>query len=365
METIDDDWWLSEFSPADDGAVDYLSRNGKTAVEVQQVIYGSRGLYSAVMQLALFLERNPTIERACLVLHRTRMSMKRLKAEWQSSKKVLRSLAAKRLCLIVVGNDETWVEPDEPYLRRIARVFEEAASRDDGAMGEVVQQQPGQKLYEVLKVLLNRWLLDQGPIALGELAEQVGCSYPTVRKALAKPSLRRALQITSNRSVELKAFPHDAWRELLALSETQRNSFRYRDRSGEKPTPQGVLKRLEKNKPSRLALGGVLAARHWHSNFDLHGTPRLDLVYHAPNGKVDLEFVRKLDPALTRTDDPSEPAVLVVHPLVRAAPLFIEKTEKGIPWADPVETALDLCDLSLTTQANQLLTHLRPEVRLA
>jgi hypothetical protein len=114
-----------------------------------------------------------------------------------------------------------------------------------------------------------------------------------------------------------------------------------------------------------LALGGVLGARHWHPDFDLHGTPRLDLVYHAPNGNVDLEFVRKLDPALTQVDDRSESAVLVVHPLVRAAPLFIETTERSIPWADPVETALDLCDLSLTTQANQLLTHLRPEVRLA
>lgn len=367
MDTIQDAWWLAEFSPPceDGAAVDYLSRNGKTAVAVQKVIYGSRGLYSAVMQLAIFLERNPAVERACLVLNRTRMSLKRLKDEWQSSKKVLRSLAAQRICLIVVGNGEIWVEPDEPYLRRIARVFEEAASRDDGAPGEFVQQHPGQKLYEVLKVLLNRWLQKQGPIAIGGLAEEVGCSYPTARKALDKPSLRNALQTTSNRSVELKAFPHDSWRELVALSSTQRNSVRFRDRSGEKPTPQGLLKRLEKNKPPHLALGGVLAARHWHSNFDLHGTPRLDLVYHAPTGKIDLEFVRKLDPALTRTDDPSEPAVLVVHPLIRATPLFIGKTEKSIPWADPVETALDLCDLSLTTQANQLLTHLRPEVRLA
>jgi hypothetical protein len=367
MDTIQDDWWHSEFSPPhDDGAtVDYLGRNGKTAVKVQRVIDGSRGIYSAVMQLAIFLERNPAVERACLVLNRTRMSLKRLQDEWQSSKKVLRSLAAQRLCLIVVGNDETWVEPDEPFLRRIARVFEEAASSEGGAQGEVVQPQPGRKVHEVWKVLLNRWFLEQGPIALGELAEQVGCSYPTVRKALAKPALRRALQTASNRSVELKAFPHDAWRELLALSEMHRNSMRYRDRSEEKPTPQGLLKRLERNKPLHLALGGVIAARHWHSNFDLHGTPRLDVVCHAPTGKVDLEFVKKLDPALTRTDDPSEPAVLVVHPLIRSAPLFTKRIDSGVPWADPVETALDLCDLSLTTQANQLLTHLRPEVRLA
>ena len=364
METIQDDWWLAEFSPAD-GPMDYLSRDGKTAVEVQRAIYGSRGLYSAVLQLAIYLEQNSSVEQVCLVLNRTRMSLSRLKEEWSASKSVLRNPIAHRLNLVVVENGETWIDPDDPYFRRIARVFALASSSHGGLQGDVVPQQPGQKLYEVWKVLLNRWLQKQGPIAVGELAEEVGCSYPTVRKALDKPSLRNALQTTSNRSVELKAFPHDSWRELVALSSTQRNSIRFRDRSGEKPTPQGLLKRLEQNKPSHLALGGVLAARHWYSNFDLHGTPRLDLVYHAPNGTIDLEFVRKLDPALTRTDDTTEPAVLVVHPLVRAAPLFIEKTEKSIPWADPVETALDLCDLSLTTQANQLLTHLRPEVRLA
>jgi hypothetical protein len=126
-----------------------------------------------------------------------------------------------------------------------------------------------------------------------------------------------------------------------------------------------LLKRLERAKPPHLALGGVMAARHWHPDFDLHGTPRLDLEYHAPHGNVDFDFVKTLDPALTRTSDPTETAVLVIHPLVRAASLFSEESAKRLPWSDPVETALDLCDLSLTTQANQLLTHLRPEVRLA
>ncbi len=363
METIQDDW-LAEFLPIN-GTIDYVSHDGKAAVNVQRATYGSRGLYSAVMQLAIYLEQNSSVEQACLVLNRTRMSLPRLKEEWSALKKVLRNPLAQRLKLIVVENGETWIDPDEPYCRHIARLYALAFPCHEGLQGDAVPQSPGQKLYEVWKILLNRWLQQQGPIAVGELAEAAGCSYPTVRKALDRPSLRNALQTTSNRSVELKAFPHDAWRELVALSSTLRNSIRFRDRSGERPTPQGLLKRLERSIPAHLALGGVLAARHWHSDFDLHGTPRLDLVYHAPNGQVDLEFVRKLDPALLRTDDPTQPAVLVVHPLVRAASLFIEKTEMGIPWADPVETALDLCDLSLTTQANQLLTHLRPEVRLA
>ena len=366
METMTlNDWWLKEFSPAGDGPIDYLSQDGKTAVEVQRVIYGSRGLHSAVMQLAIFLERNLAVQRACLVLNQTRMSLPRLKQEWHFSKKVLRSSLAHRLNLIVIENEGTWIDPDELYLRKIAQVFDNSASRNEAMRDEVVPQQAGQRVYEVWKVLLSRWLQKQGPIAMGALAEQVGCSYPTVRKALDKHALRNVLQYTSNRSVELKAFPHDSWRELLALSNSMRNSFRFRDQSGDKPTPQGLLRRLEKSSTSHLALGGVLAARHWHPDFDLHGTPRLDLAYHAPSGKVALDFVRMLDPALIRVDDPLESAVLVVHPVLRAAPLFVEQPGKRIPWADPVETALDLCDLSLTTQANQLLTQLRPEVRLA
>jgi hypothetical protein len=80
---------------------------------------------------------------------------------------------------------------------------------------------------------------------------------------------------------------------------------------------------------------------------------------------VDLSFVRRVDPALAIIKDPAESPILVVHPVVRASSLFVENSAGGIPWADPVQTALDLNDLSLTAQASQLLTHLRPESRLA
>lgn len=202
-------------------------------------------------------------------------------------------------------------------------------------------------------------------MAIGELKEQVGCSYPTVRKSLSRPSIRHAVRTTSNRGVELKAFPHEAWRELVALANSQATSIHFRDLSGEKQAPLGLLKRLEKEKLPHLALGGVLAARFWHPDFDLNGTPRLDLVYHAPQGKVNLDFVRRLDPALTRVDGSPDSAVLVVHALIREVPSFTERKGSNMPYADPVETALELHDLSLTTQADQLLTHLRSEVRLA
>jgi hypothetical protein len=364
METFHNNWWRKEFSPAANRGIDYISRDGKTALEIKTTANGSRDLYSAVMRLAIFLNRNADVRRACLVLIRSRMSSERLKDEWRSSLAVLQGATAERLRLAVVGGPETWIEPDDAYVQRIAHAFDAQSHEDACGRRDLVQQPSGQKPYEVLKVLIARWLQKDGPIAIGELAKEVGCSYPTVRKALGKAPLRHALRTATNRSVELKAFPHDAWNELVAFSRVSRVSIRFQDRSGTRPTPQDLLKRLEKLKPPHLALGGVMAARHWHPGFDLNGTPRLDLVCHAPRGTADLSFVQRLDPALKRSDDPSASAVLVVHVLSRAASLFAENSLGALPWADAVEVILDLYDLSLNSQANRLLSHLRPETRL-
>lgn len=367
MVTQHDEWWLSYFGTLDEGPgpIDYSSWDGKTVVEVKRAWNGSRGLHAAILELAIYLDKQPQVERACLVLGRSRMSQRRIEEEWRLAKSVMKSTISNRLAIIVVEHGSSWVSPDEPHMREIAAHFERTWISGGNELVEALPQSPGQKSHEVIKLLLNRWLRKQGPIAIGDLAEEVGCSYPTVRKTLNDSTLRNSLTTTSSRSVELRSFPHDSWREIIALSTKLRNSFRFQDRSGEKPSPQSLLKRIERVKPANVALGGVVSARYWHPDFDLNGTPRIDLLYHTPNGHVDFDFVRKLDPALSQTDDPSESAILVIHPLVRAVPLFIEQSGKAIQLADPVETALDLNDLSLTVQANQLLTHLRPEVRLA
>ena len=171
-------WWSKEFLPSDDRAVDFISRDGKLAVEVQRASYGSRGLYSAVMQLALFLERNTAVQRACLVLNQTQMTLDRLKEEWTAVRSVLQASIARRLSIVVVQNGKTWFDPDEVEIRRIAESYEASLPSGDQIVGEVVRQSSGQKSYEVVKVLIDRWLQKQAPIAIGELAKVVGCSSP-------------------------------------------------------------------------------------------------------------------------------------------------------------------------------------------
>jgi hypothetical protein len=121
---------------------------------------------------------------------------------------------------------------------------------------------------------------------------------------------------------------------------------------------EGLLARLRRHPPPgvSLALGGVAAARHWDPAFDLHGTPRIDVVLHAEQSQhVDLDFVKRLDPALRPLGgDVRGSVVLVVHPIRRRKALFAPKSGETLPFADPVETILHLNDLGLTAQAGDL-----------
>ena len=367
METIQDQWWMNEFSATRSGHVDYISRDGMTAVEVRRSASGSRGLYAGLMGLAIFLQQRPEVERGCLVLLGSRLSLERVKEEWAQTRNTFQDTVAKRLALVYLDDGKTWIDPANDYFQRIAEVFQSAGDRpknDRKNLYVQVRPRPGKKFYEVFKILLNRWLQKEGPIPLGKLADEVGCSHPTVRNALERDSLRNSISYMSNRSVELRKFPQAAWNELLALAHEIRHTFPFRDRTGNKPDPDSLLNRLNKVEIPSLGLGGVYAARHWHPNFDLHGSPRLDLIYHAPNGEADLQFVKRVDPALTLENSPESSPALVVHVIDRATSQFAKRDNQRLPWADPVETVLDLNEMSLTVQASQLLNYLRPETRL-
>ncbi|TWT64341.1 hypothetical protein [Rubinisphaera italica] len=366
MAEIQDENWLAEFSPHEDGKIDYLSTDGTVAIEVQRSLASSRGLHSAVMRLAMFLSESERVKRGILVLHRPRMSTRRIMDEWSQSKTVLSPSIANRFSVVAVDGREAWFSDEDALTKRIARLLESTSPTEEPTRKNVypVKQRPGQKFYEILKVLLLHWLQHDGPIALGRLGDEVGCSYPTIREALERKSLAGSIKSHSNRSVELAVFPKDAWNELVALSGEMRASFRFRNRANGKSDVDGLLKRLRKQSNLPVAISGVLAARYWHPHFDLNGTPRLDLLYHAPNGEADLGFVRKLDPALVLDDGIENSPSLVVHALVRNEKLITDTSDATFPFADPIETVLDLSEMSLGVQADQLINYLRHEARL-
>ena len=338
---------------------DFSTADGRVVVEVKKGAHGVRTLHGSATQLALFLKGHAEVELACLVLLGTRLSSKRLETEWRNLISVFDETVSPRLALIVIEDDRNWFHfSDHESIPIIAEHFlaEATKTKQPNAAKSV------RKSDEIFKSLLRRWLLQLGPIPIGKQGEDVGCSYRTVRKALDQLSIKGHLGLTSSRSVELVEFPYIAWEEHLILSRKTRAVVRYRDMSGSRPDPERLLKRLKKLQPKRFAVGGVVAARHWHSDFDLNGVPRVDLLCDVSEGSLDLDFVRKLDPALKTVEEPTS-NTLVIHSTIRST-AFENLDDQDMPLSDPVETVLHLHDMGLSPQAMQLMRHLRPDSKI-
>lgn len=326
---------------------DFVDLDGGLFVEVKDSQGGARDLRAGVAQLALRALEYPNAKGVLLIL-RTRMSEAGIRAEWERLQAVLASGIAARLGLVVVLDQGVMVVPDDPALRRIV----EAVAK----VGTVARRARVDRSFEVMRVLIESWLLGRGRIAIGELQRQTGLSHPTVSKGLA--ALGDTLERKSDRSVMLRSLPREQWSQLLALATTVRQTTAFVDESGRGGDPQRLLDRLSRVRPAGVAVGGVIAARHWHPALDLHGLPRLDVSVYAPAGQMDTGFVERLDPALVPAPA-GVPSLLVVHAVPRAESLFANRDEGGLPIADPVEVLLDLHELRLVEQAEALLRHLR------
>jgi hypothetical protein len=231
---------------------------------------------------------------------------------------------------------------------------------------------PTWKHLEVEKVLVHRWLLGEGPIAVGALIRQVGCSYPTAIQAIRRLSASGLIERGRGRSVALARYPRDRWADLWRVQRTVYPPEEFVDPTGDPGAVEGILRRLNRLRPKGAAIGGVVAARAWDPAFDLNGTPRVDVVVQAPAARGSdsgrwireaTEFIRRLDPALVRrTRDVRGATVLALHPTYRREALFREAVPPlDVPLAGPVEVLFHLNELGLTAQAGALLGHLRKD----
>lgn len=326
---------------------DFVGASGALLVEVKESQSGARDLRAGVAQLALRAREYPNARCVLLVL-RTRMSADGVRAECERLQAVLAPEIAARLGIVVVLDEDAAVIPDDPMLRRVAERAATVGTRPKRARVD--------RSYEVMRVLMARWLMKRGRIAIGELGRQAGLSHPSVSKALA--ALGNAVERKPDRSAILRSLPREQWTQLLALAPTIRQTEAFVDESGRGGDPQRLLDRLTRLRPAGVAVGGVVAARHWHPALDLHGLPRLDVTVHAPEGRMDTGFVERLDPALVPAPA-GAPPLLVLHAVPRAESLFTVDSGGGLPIADPVEVLLDLHELRLVEQAEALLRHMR------
>ena len=305
---------------------------------------------SDILRLAIAAQ-DAEIPCATLFVRGARLTRGHLATTWTEALAVIDRPVRERLELVALLEGEVpLLLPDNDHTRALARnagaVAVRVASRID-------------RSSEVLKILLHRWLLNLGPIAVHELQAQTGLTYPTVAKYLA--ALEDVVVRGSNRSVSLKAFPRQAWSELLALAPRIRQTAMFTDSSGRPPDLEYLATRVGRLHPEGVAMAGVLGARHSFPDFDLTGLPRIDLSVHAPHGPMNLSFMARVDPALAPTTRSHE-AHLVVHAVSRAS--FLAACDPGpgatgMPWADAVEILLDLHELRLVPQADALIRHLR------
>lgn len=343
-----------------DVGFDFATPDLHTILELKVSSAGPlRGLAARATQLALAASQ-PTVKRAILAWWSASFSPREIGSEWERVLSVFSAEIKTKLQLVLVSPANDVIYPADDLGRQVAAALRRAAaavSRAAAAVPEQLTVSRPDLSYEVLKILLLRWLRGDSPIAMGELQAQTGLTHPTVAKRIRElgPDVER----TSNRSVRLRAFPTRAWAELAALSLRVRQTVGFEDRSGRSGDLSALVVRIQRQRPSNVALGGVVGARHWQPEFDLVGIPRVDLELHAPLGNADLRFVSRIDPALVPAR-PEVAPVLAVHAVIRAVSLF-EGSERALPWADPVEILLDLYQLKLHKQADDFIRFWRKQ----
>jgi hypothetical protein len=313
-----------------------------------------RRLRASLMDVARVTAGNSK-RRGILLLVDPQISAPRLSDEWKGAQAVIRPEVFKRLAMVVSHEgkppqaDGSLTPEERDHIAAVVEHERGHAVRKIGGRSEA--------FFDILRPLLVAWFRRSGPLTSKELSEQTGFSYPTISNALRE--LEPYLVRYSDRRVELRAFPKDAWFRLVAQAENVRSTMAFADPSMRPRSPEVLLQRLRELNRTDIAVGGVLGARHYLPGLDLVGTPRLDLVVHNPRPGGSHELLRKLDPAL-KPAKRGEPARVFVHSLCRPV-TFFQKGDDGMVWADEVECLLDLQEARLESQALEFLERLTPK----
>ena len=337
---------------------------GDTIFEVLNELRDARRLRTTLANMARVISNDPK-RRAIIILNQPKVSAALIHEEWEAAAAVFKQNIYERLNL-VVRHDHTILTVDHAD-RNSRQPPDSITAHEHGSIEKIVghiesqsrfsQKRTYDTFYDILRILLVRYFRLEPPITTKHLGEIAGCSYPTVAAALHRlqPYLRRQ----SDRRVQLRAFPREAWFELVSFSEKVRSTRRYADRSTKPRSPETMIKRLMDLHRDDVAVGGVLGARHYLPKLDLIGTPRLDLTINVFNRHESETLIRSVDAGLVPAERGEMPHV-VVHTVNRQASLF-ERDNRGSIWADQVECLLDLHEARLEAQALEMLDALTPK----
>lgn len=312
-------------------------------VEVKNRLSAVRTVRDGLVQLAMMLVCQPR-KRGYLLLIDPQLSGDSLVGEVEGFKAAMRPEIADHLMLVVAKSGEILqptIDVPPSDLELLRHCIDE--SFDSGAALPSADKQS-----EVFLVILHQWITGQGPMTSRWLEEMVGCNYRTVWAAIER--LGPALKRYSDRRISLKYFPEQDWKRFLVVAHKARSAVYYADTSDQPRSPESLVRRLGQFGRKDIAVGGVIGAKRYYPDLDIVGTPRLDLCVHAPGTRMDLDFVKQLDPAFEQTSDPHRPARLAIHFVRRKEPLF-DREKDGSIWPDPVECLVELFNARLDQQA--------------
>jgi len=321
---------------------------GNNLIELKSGMNSVRELQSALLRLAQTIAGDLS-KRGLLVLVDPRITQDRLRYEEQKVFQILRPELVDHLSIVVAreGKYSGLLEEFGPEDRaRLDAMVHRETKRDRASLRQ------GESYYEILKILIHQWLCRGGPMKISWIVDRTGYSYPSVATALDR--LSSYIVRHSDRSVELARFPEEEWARLMANSDIARSTMRFKDMSSQPMSPDLLLKRVQKIQRSDIGVGGVFGARHYYPDLDLVGSPRLDVSIHAADGRADVSFVERLDPALKEIKNRRDPAQLAIH-FIRRRDSFFQNGPDGMIWADPVECLLDLYEVHLESQARAFL----------
>jgi len=326
---------------------------GNTAFHILTEPKDSRRIRSFIMDIAR-ISVIGKFSRSVLIVNNPRITLARMKDEWTVAATVIRAEIFNQMVLIIhhLGNWTTLsgsnISEDIPLF---AEILKNVSSQGTG------YKRRSSAFFDIFRILLNQWLLKKGPTAINKLMEISGKSHPTVLRSLK--SLDYFLIRHSNRQVELKQFPKLFWERLVAMSDIERSTIVFTDKSKKPRSPQFIIDRIKSLNRNDIALGGVVGANFYCPELDIVGVPRLDITIHSPNREIDFSFIKRIDPALQLSKLPNEHASFVIHSIHRPASLFHFDEKLNFSIADPVECLLDLHEARLEPQALEFLNQFR------
>ncbi len=172
-----------------------------TYIEKKFNLADVRALRNHLLEMAYILTEKSD-NQSLLVLIDSKITEPRILREWHRAKRTIRPEIIRRLNIAIYHAGE--------YSSSIKKLDDEIRAALDKEIFKTVTEkgtrlQGANLYYEILKILIYRWMHNEGPISSIELSNLAGCSYPTI--ADARKRLTHSMERYSDRTFKLKHFP--------------------------------------------------------------------------------------------------------------------------------------------------------------